>query len=182
MEDVGVTGDVILRLKVQTASTTCTPNCGDKVCGDDGCGGSCGVCADGLECRLGFCVPTDQPDEAGGDTGLADEAVVPDAAADAMVTDEGAADVQDASDSGPGDPADVSDPGEANPDAGPYDPGTPEVVAEVESADVDPEFTTPGRSSGGCAAGTKGGGPATPFVLLVLLGAFVRAARVRRWV
>ena len=28
----------------------CVPNCTDKVCGDDGCGGSCGVCIDGLSC------------------------------------------------------------------------------------------------------------------------------------
>ena len=29
---------------------SCTPDCTDKECGDDGCGGSCGECSDGTEC------------------------------------------------------------------------------------------------------------------------------------
>jgi hypothetical protein len=28
----------------------CTPDCTGKPCGDDGCGGSCGACADGERC------------------------------------------------------------------------------------------------------------------------------------
>ena len=28
----------------------CQPNCEGKACGDDGCGGMCGICEDGLEC------------------------------------------------------------------------------------------------------------------------------------
>jgi hypothetical protein len=35
----------------------CTPSCTGKVCGDDGCGGSCGVCEPGLGCLEGACVP-----------------------------------------------------------------------------------------------------------------------------
>jgi hypothetical protein len=31
--------------------TTCTPNCSGKVCGDNGCGGSCGTCASGTTCN-----------------------------------------------------------------------------------------------------------------------------------
>jgi choice-of-anchor A domain-containing protein len=31
---------------------TCTPDCTDLVCGDDGCGGSCGVCDTGFECAV----------------------------------------------------------------------------------------------------------------------------------
>lgn len=36
----------------------CTPNCEGRVCGSDGCGGSCGTCADGVACdfRSGQCV------------------------------------------------------------------------------------------------------------------------------
>ncbi len=34
----------------------CTPNCSGKVCGDNGCGGSCGSCAAGQQCQLGSCV------------------------------------------------------------------------------------------------------------------------------
>ena len=34
----------------------CTPSCGMNVCGDDGCGGSCGSCDAGLSCEAGQCV------------------------------------------------------------------------------------------------------------------------------
>lgn len=34
---------------------TCTPRCGRKRCGDDGCGGSCGGCGAGQFCRTGTC-------------------------------------------------------------------------------------------------------------------------------
>jgi len=33
----------------------CEVDCADKVCGDDGCGGSCGECADGVDCVAGQC-------------------------------------------------------------------------------------------------------------------------------
>lgn len=33
----------------------CTPTCDGKVCGDDGCGGSCGQCGGGRRCRDGRC-------------------------------------------------------------------------------------------------------------------------------
>jgi hypothetical protein len=35
---------------------TCTPICAGKICGDDGCGGSCGDCAGGQSCEGGTCV------------------------------------------------------------------------------------------------------------------------------
>lgn len=34
---------------------SCTPNCSGKVCGDDGCGGSCGSCNTGYSCSSGTC-------------------------------------------------------------------------------------------------------------------------------
>ncbi|MBI5495331.1 MAG: hypothetical protein HY904_09890 [Deltaproteobacteria bacterium] len=34
---------------------TCTPSCAGKQCGDDGCGGSCGSCADGSRCYENQC-------------------------------------------------------------------------------------------------------------------------------
>lgn len=34
----------------------CVPDCGTRVCGDDGCGGACGFCADGQYCDDGQCV------------------------------------------------------------------------------------------------------------------------------
>lgn len=36
--------------------STCTPNCTNKVCGDNGCGGSCGTCAIGRTCENGACI------------------------------------------------------------------------------------------------------------------------------
>ncbi len=35
----------------------CAPRCDGRSCGDDGCGGRCGDCDPGLECREGACVP-----------------------------------------------------------------------------------------------------------------------------
>lgn len=36
----------------------CFPDCEDKECGDDGCGGSCGICAPDLDCDAGVCRET----------------------------------------------------------------------------------------------------------------------------
>ena len=39
----------------------CLPDCTDKECGDDGCGGSCGACGDGEVCSAGgMCVADDE--------------------------------------------------------------------------------------------------------------------------
>lgn len=37
-------------------STTCTPSCSGKECGDNGCGGSCGACGTDEACSAGQCV------------------------------------------------------------------------------------------------------------------------------
>jgi hypothetical protein len=39
----------------------CQPNCWNKECGGDGCGGSCGVCPPGLGCNNGKCQPQGGP-------------------------------------------------------------------------------------------------------------------------
>lgn len=36
----------------------CVPDCTSLECGDDGCGGSCGVCQPGEACNSGTCVPS----------------------------------------------------------------------------------------------------------------------------
>ncbi|MEM4330432.1 MAG: hypothetical protein QW273_00280 [Candidatus Pacearchaeota archaeon] len=37
----------------------CIPDCKEKVCGDDGCGGSCGECKECIEkCEEGKCIPS----------------------------------------------------------------------------------------------------------------------------
>jgi hypothetical protein len=36
----------------------CTPDCTNKNCGDDGCGGSCGTCGENTICSSGTCVST----------------------------------------------------------------------------------------------------------------------------
>ncbi|MBI5512447.1 MAG: hypothetical protein HY909_01690 [Deltaproteobacteria bacterium] len=43
------------------AARNCNPNCHGNVCGDDGCGGSCGTCAAGLTCIEGACVASVAP-------------------------------------------------------------------------------------------------------------------------
>lgn len=55
------------RLRMYLAAmsvTACTPNCNDRVCGDDGCGGSCGACnvaelcdETSGNCQLAPCTP-----------------------------------------------------------------------------------------------------------------------------
>jgi len=37
------------------AGDRCIPNCTNKECGDDGCGGSCGSCGDNAVCKLNVC-------------------------------------------------------------------------------------------------------------------------------
>jgi hypothetical protein len=45
---------------------TCTSSCAGRVCGTDGCGGSCGSCPTNQSCAMsGQCVPTCAPDCAG---------------------------------------------------------------------------------------------------------------------
>jgi len=45
----------------------CTPNCQDRVCGDDGCGGECGACDEGTTCAEGVCTACEpNPCENGG--------------------------------------------------------------------------------------------------------------------
>ena len=43
------------------SGSLCLPSCALRVCGGDGCGGSCGVCAAGSECTLGQCVSGVEP-------------------------------------------------------------------------------------------------------------------------
>ncbi len=48
----------------------CIPDCGDRECGDDGCGGECGPCADGHVCLADFtclCVPDCADKDCGSD-------------------------------------------------------------------------------------------------------------------
>lgn len=44
---------------------TCTGNCSSKVCGSDGCGGSCGTCSTGSVCDYYYqcCSPTCSPNQ-----------------------------------------------------------------------------------------------------------------------
>lgn len=44
--------------------TVCVPVCGAAVCGDDGCGGSCGGCPPAEACSGGACVATSDPAQA----------------------------------------------------------------------------------------------------------------------
>jgi len=53
---------VVFSTATTSISGTCTPSCTGKVCGDNGCGGSCGTCSSGV-CSSGQCIsqcPTGQ--------------------------------------------------------------------------------------------------------------------------
>ncbi len=48
---------------VDPDAATCQPSCHFKQCGDNGCGGTCGFCMPGLECKSFQCVaPGEEPD------------------------------------------------------------------------------------------------------------------------
>jgi hypothetical protein len=49
MTNIGGNGDASVSV------TFCDPSCGSHVCGDDGCGGSCGGCIPGASCVSGAC-------------------------------------------------------------------------------------------------------------------------------
>ena len=44
------------RKRKKRKKTRCSPNCSDRTCGNDGCGGSCGSCAANQTCGGGVCV------------------------------------------------------------------------------------------------------------------------------
>jgi hypothetical protein len=41
--------------KTEQSTASCTPNCVERTCGNDGCGGSCGACGSTQICRGGTC-------------------------------------------------------------------------------------------------------------------------------
>jgi len=47
--------DIINRNQGDSLADICTPNCFGKMCGDDGCGGSCGSCGNNAFCKMGKC-------------------------------------------------------------------------------------------------------------------------------
>jgi hypothetical protein len=51
-----IAGDVKDTWKIGSGVSQCTPNCFGKVCGSNGCLGSCGSCGTGQTCNLGICV------------------------------------------------------------------------------------------------------------------------------
>jgi hypothetical protein len=63
---------------------TCTPDCNDKVCGDNQCGGSCGDCQDGEVCSWredsSSCIDADAGCSDGAREGFTDIAAFPDIA------------------------------------------------------------------------------------------------------
>lgn len=60
--DEGTGGKVASSWKVvkrlPATATRCVPSCGDRECGSDGCGGSCGICGSFTTCQSGLCKET----------------------------------------------------------------------------------------------------------------------------
>ena len=54
VESSGATDSV--DLGTGQADTVCSQSCDGKECGDDGCGGNCGVCGEAQQCEEGLCV------------------------------------------------------------------------------------------------------------------------------
>jgi N-acetylneuraminic acid mutarotase len=55
--DCGCAADERCDVPTATCVIACTPDCGARMCGDDGCGGSCGACGPDEACdRDGLCV------------------------------------------------------------------------------------------------------------------------------
>ncbi len=141
----------------------CVPDCRERECGHDGCGGMCGACDDGLLCQDGLCATPVEPD--------AVEAVdtVSDTAADPGGTDPGGTD--------PG-----TDPGAA-------DVASDTTAGDVPAADVpastdaNVDSATPdeggGRDEGGGGGCTTGGSHAGSFGLLLALAGLLLLVRRR---
>jgi formylglycine-generating enzyme required for sulfatase activity len=56
--DIGISQEVVDTSDGETPDggvDVCQPECSDKVCGEDGCGGSCGDCGEGEKCVGGQC-------------------------------------------------------------------------------------------------------------------------------
>ncbi len=73
--ELGITGDFVMRVRADVASSGCVPDCVNKECGSNLCGGNCGTCGAGETCSVGKCVTACEPDCLGkecGDDGCGD--------------------------------------------------------------------------------------------------------------
>jgi hypothetical protein len=139
-------------------STTCTKDCTDKECGDDGCKGSCGECKAGFHCENFKCVegvvePT--PDVIDNDTQVVDAPPPTDTIQPP----------EDVPVVGP-DTIAPTDPG-AKPDTPVVKPDTP-APTDTAGTDSKPGTDTGTTTKGGGGGCTAGVGPtALPFALLL---------------
>lgn len=76
--ELGITGDYVMRVRAGVPEVECVPDCANKECGSDLCGGTCGTCGEGLVCSVGKCEQGCEPmctgkecgdDGCGGDCG-----------------------------------------------------------------------------------------------------------------
>jgi len=125
----------------------CLANCAGKECGDDGCGGECGVCQKGFACLAGACVESIEPctaacsgkvcgdDGCGGSCGECPEG---------MTCENGTC----AESTGPGDG---------------------DVVESDGGGDVSDDGGKKKTKSGGCSAAPAGGSRGLPLLLVLAL-------------
>ncbi len=183
-------------------TTACTSDCAGKACGDDGCGGQCGICNEGLTCTGSFaCLGAGSCCEDNGSPGCDDQAVqdcvcaIDEGCCNNIVTWDGAC-VDLVESEGCGscteDPAPVADeePQVAEPDIAPsLDTEAGDSIGPVPDVDAASDTASasgsPSEASGGCTcdAATSGGDPmpraATLFLALLLLLWMRRRARPR---
>ncbi len=157
----------------------CTPDCTGNVCGDDGCGGSCGVCEDGLECKNGQCATPCAHECAAGETGCEDGKF--------FTCNAGAGDCrvksyQDCAAIGKvcGESSCVDAPSEDlgnEPDAGPT--GDASGGEDTKGGDVGGP-PVGGGGSGGGSSGCQGGSDASGLAWLAAAAALIALIRRRR--
>lgn len=167
------------------ASCGCEPSCGERVCGSDGCGGTCGTCPDQSRCVAGAC-RDDCADCLPGDMGC-DGAVawrcvagpedchlreLIDCAEAGETCDDGVCvDVPVA------DPDPEPDVAEPAPETTTPDTSPTEVGAD---ATTDDELAPRGARDSGCGAGGTGPGALFGLAGLILVARYARSARALR--
>ena len=57
LADTPVTEEGVCPVQEDEHSSSCEPDCHERNCGDDGCGGVCGLCPDAYLCEGGWCEP-----------------------------------------------------------------------------------------------------------------------------
>jgi len=70
LPDIAPETDIVEQDTPIPEEDSCAPDCENRLCGEDGCGGSCGVCTEQEECLSGQCTPLCVSDQECSGSGL----------------------------------------------------------------------------------------------------------------